>query len=467
MPRYSYATLNDAITALGSRLYDPTFQQWTKTELTGYVVEALQTWNALTSFWRAEMAFSMVPSQWWYDLRTVPGTIIPYTGTQYSLISQIQNHLLEPPTPAAWSGTGQFSLSDLLAALQRRQDDVLGVTGCTVTQSTVGAFIGSRIVLPDTAIDILRVAWLPAPGLGYSNKILRQSDMLAERAFNPYYTTKAQTPPSVWMQNAEPPASFDVDSASPVPGLYDVLSINAGPKWVAGTNATIPIPTDWCWMAKWGALADLLSRESNSKDALRAEYCRRRYAEALRILNGGPTVLAARLQNIPIALDPVRNGDDFRAGWQAETPGYPTAIFIAGNMVAFAPAPNGAQIWSPANYPWGPSGILWQSTGGGQYSGTFSVVQNAPIPAVPGDYLQVSRDNFDTIIDYAHHLAMFKAGGSEFAATVAMYQAFQQKAAQYNGKLKEMGFFSMTQQELGNAEEQRNPRYSPGTMEAQ
>lgn len=435
---YTYATYSDALTALGSRLYDPTFQQWTQSELLLYITESLRTFNALSGFWRAEMVFSPQLNTWWYDLRTQTNSLVPYTVTQYDLITIIENHLLEPPTPAAWTGSAQFSLQDILSALQRRQDDTLGTTGCTVSRGTVNAAIGVRTALADSVIDIRRIAWLPTTGFGYTNKILRQSDMWANRAFDPYYTTSAQEPPSTWMQNTEPPPSFDVDRVPPVAGSYDVLSINAGGEWIEAQDNTLSVPDDWTWVFKWGALMDLLSRESNAKDAVRAEYCKARYQEGLALLEAMPTVLAVRMNNIPLAIDAIRNGDDFNPAWQSVAAGPPTSAYVTGNLVALSPMPDSSTA----------------------YSMTVSVVQNAP---VGGTYIQVARDNFDAIIDYAQHLAMFKAGGQELLDTIPLYQRFQRKAAQYNSKLREMGFFSMSQLELSQAQEQQSPRYSLGS----
>lgn len=440
MPSYSYATLQDALNAVAARLYDSTFQQWTQSELTGYVKEALQTWNAMSGFWRSEMAFPLSQGQWWYDLRTQPGSIIPYTVSQYSLITQIENHLLEPPTPDTWTGSLQFSLSDILSALQRRTNEAIGTTACTVTKSLISAPVGGRVQMAGNVIDIKRVAWFPVSGFGFTNKILRQSDMWSTRAFTNAYTVSPQRPPSAWMQNTEPPITFDVNYAPPVPGQYEVLTVNAGPAWTQGVDPLLPFPSDWAWVAKWGALMDLLSRESNAKDALRADYCKRRYVEGLGLLQVMPTALALRLNNIPASLGSVRGGDDFNATWQSKPPAQPKVGYIASNQLAVAPAPSSG--------PW---------------SATVSVCQNAPLPSSLGDFIQVGQDNFDTIIDLAHHLAMFKAGGEEFAATVTLYQNAQRKAALYNGKLKEMGFFSMDQQDLGNLEEARNPRYLLGT----
>jgi hypothetical protein len=451
---YKYATYSDALNALGSRLYDPTFQQWTQAELLGYLYEALRTWNALSQFWRGDMVFSPIVNTWWYDLRTLTTSIIPYSVTQFDLIQQIENHLLEPPTPSAWSGSNQFSLNDLLIALQRRQDDVLGTTACTLTRSLAQASIAARTVLADNVIDIRRVAWLPVLGFGYDNTILRQSDMWAKRAFDPFYTTDPQEPPGTWLQNTEPPPSFDVDRIPPVPGNYDVLSVNSGGSWTQGTNAPLAVPADWSWVVKWGALFDLFSRESNAKDNLRAEYCRKRFEEGMVMLEAMPTVLALRINNIPLAVDSVRNGDDFNPDWQTAGPtwleiseswnnanfswnaplGPPRSAYTAANLMAITPTPGNST----------------------RYSMTVSVVQNAP---VGGTYVQVARDDFDSIIDYAQHLAMLKQGGAEFAATIPLYQRFQRKAAQYNSKLKEMGFFSMDQLEISQEQESRSPRY--------
>jgi hypothetical protein len=257
--------------------------------------------------------------------------------------------------------------------------------------------------------------------------------------------------------NTEPPPSFDVDSVPPVTGSYEVITANSGPSWVTGENGLLNIPDDWTWVFKWGALWDLLSRESNAKDSLRAEYCKRRYAEGLALMELAPTALALRVNNIPMSLDAVRNGDDFNPGWMstgltwaevtehwsdadftwASVSGVPTQSYVAANLIAFGAAPSIANT----------------------YSATVSVVQNAPVPSGIGEFIQIARDCFDAVIDYAQHLAMFKAGGSEFAATIPLYQAFQKKAALYNSKLREFGFFSMDQADLGVLQEQRSPRY--------
>lgn len=431
---YTYASVTDARDALASRLYDPTFQQWTATELTALITEAIRTWNALSGFWRAEFAFPLQQNVWWYDLRSQANSLIPLTVLQNDLVRQIQNHLLEPPTVDAWTGSLQFGLADIWGALRRRQDETLGQTACSITRGVVNAPIGGRIVLTDNVIDIRRVAWLPADST-YSNKVLLQSDMWAARAFDRAYTVAGERPPKKWMQNTEPPPSFDVDSVPPVNGQYDVLTVQSGGVWVGDAAALLSVPDDWSWVVKWGALGDLLSRESNAQDVIRAEYCQRRYAEGQRLLIAMPTILALRLNNIPVSVGAVLGGDKFNPRWQAASAGRPKSFYTAANLLAASPKPDQTDV----------------------YSATASVVQNAPIDSA---FIQVPRDDFDTVIEYAQHLGMFKQGGEEFLKTIPLYINMQKKAASYNSKLREMGLFSMSQLDLGTLEEMRNPRFT-------
>ena len=436
---YSYVTATEALAALDARLYNQTFQFWTSAELLLCLREALRTFNAMAQFWRAEMVFPTVANQWWYDLPSQVASICPYTVTQLEIIQLIQHHLLEPANtsyPLTWTGSTQFTMTDLLVALQRRQDDTLGTTGCIITRSTVAAALTTRTTLTDASIDIRRLAWLPDNT--YTPKPINQSDFWAERAFDPGWTTPPAEPPSNWMQNTEPPISFDVDRVPPVSGQWDVLTVDSGSAFSASASALMSLPDDWTWVAKYGALSDLLSRESPAKDIVRAEYCKQRYQEGLALLETAPLVLALRLNNIPMAVDAVVNADAFDPDWQGEAAGQPTRAFTTRNLIAFAPKPDSV------------------------YSATVSCCQNAPVPSVGGDYIQIAKDCYDSILDLSQHIAAFKLGGQEFLATIPLYQKAQRKAAQYNSKLKEMGFFEMPQLDLSQNNEMQNARYIPG-----
>lgn len=446
---YTYATFTEAEAALASRLFesygDATQQFWDVGggELQVYLIEALRTWNALTSFWRSEFAFTLSPgggvsgSQWWYDITQLPNSNRPFTVTDTSILQSIQYSLLEPLSnsyPLTWTGSKQFNIASILDAMTRRQNQVLAKTGCTISVNSIAAQLVTRTVLPDTAIDIRRVAWLPKPGFGYVNTIMKQSDLWAKRSFDPGWTIAEAEPPSNWMQSAEPPPAFDSDRIPPVPGTYDVLTVNSGPTVEVDAPSILTIPDDWSWIVKWGALAGLLSRESEASDPARAAYAQQRFDLGCQVLMNSPAVLALQLNGYPLFVDPVRDGDDFNPSWQTAAGAEPGSCYAAGlNLIAF-PA---------VDVP---------------YGALISTVQNAPVPPSGGSFVQVARGDYDTILDEAQHLAMFKAGGAEFAKTSGLHQRFIEQAGIYNKKLAAMGQFQMPMYGISGYEGRRDPR---------
>lgn len=432
---YTYVSMAQAETDLANRLFDPTFQFWPAAEIDLYLTEALRTWNALTSFWRAEFVFPLVENQWWYDIPNLPNTLRPYTVTDKDLVDEITAHLLEPTLatyPLTWTGSAQFSVTDILGAIQRRRDETLAATDCAISRSLIAYnFVTRRTNLPDNVIDIRRVAWFPDPAFLIPLTTLKKSDDWAEQAF--HRSDSTQIGPNTYRQSAQPPLAFDVDILPSVSGQYEVLTVNAGNPLSSNNSTLLGIPDDWTWIIKWGALADLLGRESNAKDPLRAQYCRQRFEEGLGLLMNASAVLAARINDQPVLVDGVRNGDDFQPRWQALAASTPKTVYTAGlNLIAFAPKPDAMP-----------------------YSATLSVVQNMPI----GANIQVDRGDYDAILDYAQHLALFKAGGQEFAETVIMYQRFLKRASLYNSKLSELGQFQKPMYELSQLEQERNPVY--------
>ena len=439
MPYGTY-TLAQATTDLSQQLYDAGQQFWQLStgELQAYLVEALQTWNAITSYWRSEFVFSLQSGVWWYDLALSPGTVRPYTATDQQLIKMIELHLLEPVTdtyPLVWTGTRQFGLSNLIKSLQVKTDETLSSTGCTIRRTLVNAGPVIRTFLDDSSIDIRRLAWLPVSD--FANIPLYSDDDWGKEAFDPGYTTAPQQPPTTFRQTTQPQLAFDVDYIPPVSGDYEVLTTNAGPTLNTDAPSLLPVPTDWAWVIKWGALEDLLSLESNAKDGMRAAYASKRFTDGLKMMAQTPALLAARINNIPIGVDAVRNADNFRPLWQNEASSAPDSCYVAGlNLIAVSPSPDS-----------------------GPYSFTASVVMNAPIPSNPGDFMQIGRDDYDAILDYAQHLAAFKMGGQEFLATLPLLEGFFRRATLYNSKLSVLGQFQPTQYEVSQLQAERNPVY--------
>ena len=437
---YQYVTLAQAQSDLGDRLYDAGIQ-WPGPELTLYIQEALRTWNAFTSFWRGSFTFNLAGNSPWYDITNpVLNSIRQMTVTDGLLLQQIEAHFLEPISDAyplgAWTGSAQFSFSDIIGAIQDKRDETLSSTGCTLTRLTPAPVAG-KVVLPDTVLTIRRVAWLPDNNnQGFVATPLHQSDVWASRAFDTNWTSSAPSVPTTWVQSSDPPLSFDVTRIPPYHGLFEVLTVNAGNALVATQPTVLGVPDDWSWVIKWGAMTHLLGREGLAKDPLREQYCEQRYQQGLELMRTTPALLELRVNNQPMPVDSVTNGDAFNPGWQGAAPAQPQSCYTAGlNLIAFAPMPGPVP----------------------GYTAFLSVIQNAPVPVNQGDYLQVARSDYDSVMDYAQHLAMFKAGGAEFAATIPLYQSFVKRAAQYNSQLSQMGAFQKPIYEISQLEEERNP----------
>jgi hypothetical protein len=441
---YTYLTQAQLKQQISNRLYDPSQQQWNSAELGFYIAEALRTWNALTSFWRGDFVGSTSQNVVFYDLTnatTFPNTLRPITLHDTDLYSLLQVSILEPVAWNPWTGVStQFTADDVLNAVQRRQNEILSVSGSTITRRTIGAVAG-RIQLPDTVIDVRRIAYLPnSPG---TNSVLFQDDTWAEQAFNPGYTTQPPGTPFTYLLNTQPPISFDTDRAPGFSGNYEILTIENGAFLSVGTPSLLSIPDDWSWAIKWGALADLLSRDANPKDTLRASYCEQRYRMAVSLLTDAPALLAARINGTPAQIDAVKNADLFNPTWEAQAQTQPNMVLTAGlNLIAMSPTPSA-----------GPFGLA------------FTVVQNAPIPANDAANVQVAREDLDAIISYCCHLALFKTGGAEFQDSLPLLEQFLRQASLYNSKLLEWGEFSKILREVSSQEEDFNPRMAPAEVQ--
>lgn len=432
--------LADALTALGSRLADSGSQFWTDAEKTLYIQEAFRTWNALTAYWRGDFLITTVRGEVFYDLSNdceITNTLRGRELTAADLLTVMQYQLLEPPVGVgAWAGSTQFSQDDLAQALRRRRDECVGASGCSIKRILVPANAG-RTVLPDTVVDIRRVAFIPAPDQG-PPVVLWQTDEWALQQMQARYTTSAGGTPEYFSVSTEPWLEMDVYPQPNVPGQYEILAVATGVVGTEPTPSQLEVPDDWTWVLKWGALADLLSRESSAKDELRAKYCEMRYRQGMSMLAVAPALLALRLNNVPLQIDGIKAADTYQTSWQSRAQGPPDGGYIAGmDLLAVTPPPSV-----------------------GPFSMTATVVMNAPVPTAGSPCLQIGRDLYDIVVDYAHHLAAFKMGGAEFVATMPMLERFVQAALLYASKLSEQAEFQRVIYSLQAREQALDPRYS-------
>src|ERR1041384_2187459 len=405
------ATFGSLITALSQRLFDQTpgylFQFWSQAELRIYLTEALRNWQAATMWFRQRDTFTATAGTLWYDLTTaLAGNSLQQTVTDLDLVTSVQYRLLEPPG-VPWTGTDQFTLADVLGALQRRRDPFLSDTGCYMRHSTPAGGAG-RILLSDSVIDIRRLAWRDTASGLYT--MLSRED---EATLNAFRVGWSQTPgdPQEYSSSVTPPFVIQIAPPPSASGTLDLLSVSSGATF-DGSGVLVGVPDDFAGYVAWGALADLLNRDLYARDAQRSQYCEQRYLEGVTLARLATTVMQAQIAGVPVELGTVPEADQFYSSWSAQT-GIPGAVYMAGLNMAAVPPP---------------------ADGRGPYSVSVDVVANADIPASDSATVNLSDDMLDCIVDEAAHMAAFKEGGAEFAATIPNHQRFLRLAAEVSGK---------------------------------
>lgn len=416
MPAFQWITLSGAQAALAGRLADPNNTFWTQAELTFYIAESLRTWNALTEQWNDTFAFTITPSQTWYNLSTLAGSPRLRTLTDAYFYTIMQYHLLEPPTGAGtWIGTSQFALQDLQFALQRARDAMIQASGCNLQQllppipSTPNT---RRTVFSDSTLEPRRARWVPDSG---SAVTLTREDTAAWDSFEPDRLQETGTPAS-WSVITGPALAMDVDVSPDTAGTYDVISLQAGLTFAPPAATLLGTPDDWASLAKWGALGDLLGRESEATDTERSAYCQKRFADGLKAMQASNWLISATLNGLVVDTPSVREMDGYSPEWQNNVNAWPSLVTAGMDFVAGCPR-------------------------GNLMGSTVVLVGNAPVPINPGDYVQISRDAWDAVLDEAQFLACFKQGGQEFKDSQSLDQNFFATAMATNKRLAKLALF--------------------------
>lgn len=436
MAGYTHTTLSSALSSLALRLGDPDNVYWKSAELTAYIIEALRTWQAFTSFYRDRQVFNTAANEPFYDLSQtglLPAGVFDYNVTDRNLVSIINYHLLEPQLSGGWTwtGTDQFSLAQVVEALQRRRDRFLGESGVVITKmdiATVVSLPSGRIAIPDTIIDIRRAAWMvtdPDDNTRTIGSQLWRDDEFSMQAFKSDWMETPDDPPQVYSVSLTPPASVQVGPIPSLGGELQVCAVKSGQPLDVTTGVLLGIPDDLAWGIKWGALADLLMADGQGTDLQRAQYCESRYQQAVALAVLNPAVLETQLNGVFLPNGSIFEMDAYLSSWQSTFERPQFAGMAGRNLMALGNRPDGV------------------------YSVTLDLARNMVVPSAAGDYLQVGREDLDTILDYAQHIAAFKEGGQDFTETMQLLQNFLKAAGEKNARLRQAAFYNDALRQAG------------------
>src|SRR6185312_12324904 len=234
-----------------------------------------------------------------------------------------------------------------------------------------------------------------------------------------------------------PPQTVTFDASPNQPNTLDILAMLSGGQISPPTASPLLMPDDWSWGLKWGMMADLLSKDTESSDPQRAKYCIQRFEEFLALATAMPWMTQARINNLPVDTPSVEEADTFSYEWQSNTT---LNQIVRGGVDLFAVCPT---------IPAGTTvGVL------------LTLVKNAPVPASDGDFIQCGPDVLDAILDEAQHLAMFKDGFASLEQSLPLHQNFIRLAVETNARLRESGIFATTLRPKISREDESQPRYS-------
>ncbi len=404
---YTAYTLADALSDMGSRLFDPMHVRWPEAELTIYIQQAIRTYNAFTNHFRDSADFDTVNKQAFYNLADVVPSLRAMTVTTQEVVDQILYMLLEPPLNGpAWMGTAQYSLADVLSAIQQARDTFLLETGLVVTQAVQGVnpVPSSGVIdLNETTIAVRRAAW-GAPG-GITAPLRREDQWGLVNYRIGWQTTRAASP-LAYSVSAQPPLQLQIAPVTTTAGNLWLLTIDRGAvPDILDAAQPLGVPDDWAWVVTFGALAQLFQRDGLAVDPLRASYCMSRWTDGIARAKAAAVVISAEVDGTWTPLGSVPDADAYSSDWQVVS-GVPRRVLTMGHTLI--------GLWPPAGIP----------PAGGSYAVTLDVVRNAPVPTTLGDYLQVGPEILNDLLDYAQHVALVKEGPGQVQQAMGLLNQF-------------------------------------------
>jgi hypothetical protein len=501
MGGYAYLTFGGLKAELLSRLQDPNAQFTSDTEAGTYLIEGLRALNALTSIWNDDYELDFNSGDTWKSLN-VPGSPRERTVTDTDLETQMEAMLLEPMSGGVWTGTDQFNIDSLSAALQYRRDELLLESAAnTVNLLQPSPLLTTRTFLPDSTLGVSRVRWLPVdttpiydstptpdqlaaltatadslqailaagptsdatlkaqlatitqnigsvelelrtgtvPAAVAMPYVLGREDVNTANSFGPLLNIEPGAPDS-WMVTANAPLAFDVSCPPNQPGTWDMLISFAGVALEPPASTVVGLPDDWTWVCLYGALADVLANSPEGRDSGRAKYCLQRYEQGKKAMLKLPWMLEASVASIPVDTPSYKEIDSWLQDWEDINPAGDPQIVVGGiDLVALAPFVTGPTV-----------------------AAVLTVIGNAPIPVLDTDLVQLSRDGVDALLNYAQHVASFKMGGRDFALTMPLYQQFEEYCRTKNSQYSALGIFRPELLLEGNRVEAIDPRFEVG-----
>ena len=400
---YAQVTLTQLIAQISALLDDNGATPnsfYTVPELTYAIQEALYVFGALTSFWRQRSSFNAKPTDLspFYDLSQLVPQYRPRTITLNAICQELQFHLLENPSGIAGTGmSGQVSITTILNAIQRaRNRFILDVhfPNTVHPNFTSSPPPDGLVSFPQTSVFVHRASWQDSGGQ-WAN-LWRQDEWAFDKAS--YQWTTEPGFPSAYSEASLAPLELQIYPPPLNAGNLEAITVDSVTMDLTNPNTLIQVPDEWAWAVKFAALEDILTAGGQITDDLRAQYCAQRYKQAVTFARDARSILRLTMNGLPLAIDSMAALDAGYSYWRNQ-PGQTPCAGVMYDLVCVPP------VTAPASI-----GV--------------DIVQSAPVPVNPGDFIPIGEENLEDIVSYVVNYVMLKCGGNEFKATMPMFDDF-------------------------------------------
>lgn len=382
---------------------------YTEVEMGLYLVEAFRVWNLLTGHFRKTATVATVASQIFYDT-----TLHLETVTDQNVLNEIQYHTLETPDNGATLDSDMWTIGEWVDYLNARMAHFTAETKLILSRETPFASVNDQTQydlgtsVSTDLLEVHRVAWLDA--VGNSHALREDSTFTYDRLLPTWTVSSASQEPEVYVRAGRPQLKMDIIPAPVAAGTIDVLYTKRPTQLPQVANATtFDLPNEFVLYIKYGAMADMFSKEGQANDPEKAAYCEARYNEGILVAK---SVLRRQMHGrvefggVPLDSETLDSMDFGADGWQVDDS-------------------------TPEN--WMPVGLTKIALNPAHLAGSTNLsidgLTSFVVPATDGTFPDIPHSDVERILDYAHHLATFKQGGAEFSAGMRYLDNFMKATA--------------------------------------
>lgn len=430
---YTQHLVQDVQARLATRLNDPGNCFWSNAELLWYLQEALDCWGLYARYFSTRARLTVTAGDREINLSSAVTTAIDNTSeaalsfsvSGQKILTSCLLHLLETRSTdlATYTATGHIS-TDLLnqyiaiSVNQFLQESFSFVTlreyplTSAVLSSNSGLFpldqkinnivCAEHISLEGNVRTLRRVSLNEAKNL--------RSNIWNSQSRPEFY--HLETTPMLQMYLL--PWPNDLATLRLYTVEHTTLDVN-----LYTTNQSFAMPYEFWWGVKMLTLYKVYSTDGPTSYPQMAEYCLKRYKEAVSLARDYSAINFAWAEEKPMHLSPLNEFDNMYSGWRNKA---------AIDLDAGGKLDKSLGVMSPNK-------LFLRSKYNRDISLSFDLVRNAPTLTTTNDF-PVGEDYLGYILDYAEHLACLKMGGKEFADSMPLYESFLSGAMRLNDRLK-------------------------------